>query len=212
MFLINRMKHADVIIVLTHENLDETNHVNRCVIRTAMESYRSLTVPVVATGLPVDAVQVQDPRSWAAQFTRDVRRAYRGLHRTEEVQRLTSEILNKVQGPFLTDYLMHILVGVMAELGWNKKVIVRGSTTHRRRFPSDSEYVLDMCIEYDCDQIFVGRGQQLDMSQRIFRKNAVEIITQKWQGSKEIPGRDSILDTLARLDVDEINSQLTNGI
>lgn len=208
MFLINRVKHADVIIVLTHENLDETNHVNRSVIRTAMESYRSLTIPVTATGIPVDQVCVQDPRTWAAQFVRDIRRAYRGLRRTEEVQRFAMETLSRVQGSMLSDYLMPILIGVLRELGWSQKKIVRGSTTHRRRFPSDSEYILDMCIEHDCDKLFVGRGQQLDMSQRIFRKNDVEIVTQKWEGSKEIPARDSILDVLARLDIDEINSQL----
>lgn len=208
MFLLHRVKRADVIIVLTDKNIDETNHVNRCVIRTAMESYRSLTMPVLSIGLPVDRAVVPDRRTWGAQFARDIRRAYRGLVNTEEMEALVAETLSRVNSPWLTDYLMEMFVVVLERLGFGDKKVVRGSSGHRRRYPNESEYILDMCIEHDCDKVIVGRGQQLAMQQRLFRRNDLSILTQKWEGSKELPPRDSVLDVMARLPIEEIVSQL----
>ena len=210
-FLLNRVCRADVILVLTDTILDDWNHVNRCTIRTAGESFKKLTIPVTRINLPIDEARVENPRGWSSQFTRDVRKGYRGLRRAAEVEQLANTCIGQIESPWLTDYLMTAFLKTIDALGLQRKTIVRGSSEYRHRFPNDSEYFLDTCIEHDCDRLIVGHHQLSRLHQRLFRRNDVELVPQKWDGSKEIPAHDSILDILARLPLDEISSQLNEA-
>ncbi len=89
-------------------------------------------------------------------------------------------------------------------LGWEKE-IVRGASVQRRYYPADadSEYLLDLCLQNKCNRFIVGTGPEINY-RPLFRTKGVSIISQRWQGSANLPARDSILDAVARLSVADI--------
>jgi WbqC-like protein family len=217
-FLIHRVYHADVVILLSDKSLNYDTCANRCVMRTATGILRPIMFPVTnkdfisqdgeKTEVAIDDALVQDPMRWSFQFLREVRRGYTGLKRVQEIEAMLKAALMKVNSPWLVDYLMGMMVATMNHLGLEKKTYVRGSDMHRRRYPNDDEYLLDICLEYDCQKIILGHSQMVQLNQKQFTKNGIQIFTQKWDGSDAVKPMDCILDTMARIPNEEILATL----
>lgn len=203
-FFLHRIRDADTIILLTDQPVDALNHVNRFVIRTASHTRQSITIPIEQGGIPTDEVRVKDRALWEAQMLRDLRRFYRGLLHADMAQEFVAGILSQASSPWLTDYLMTTFTSLLSIMGWSKKTVIRGCSQRRRRYAQESEYLLDLCIDADCDRLVVGGRQQAAMNQRMFRRNDIQIQCHKWDGTSKISSRDSILDVIARIPISEV--------
>jgi hypothetical protein len=138
-----------------------------------------------------------------------VRRSYRGLPYQVQVEQMVSGAVERCHSPWLVDVLMLFFLSTLEKLNWNKKVIFRGPSVQRRCHPTESEFLLDLCIESGCDRLLLGRGQQMNLHQKMFRRNEIGLMSQRWEGSKYLPPRDSILDLMARYSTEDINTHLT---
>lgn len=208
LYLFQRVSQADAVIVLTDRHLDDRNHVNRCMIRTAVDSFRKIKIPVNQRNRPADQVDVAKKSTWVQDIENDVRRSYRGLLYRKTAMQLLQNTIQTPDSPWLTDYLMEGFLGVLQVMGWEKKIVLRGDTLQRRRYGTESEYILDMCGMLDCRNILMGRSQLINSHRALFRRVGVEIIMQRWNESKEFPSRDSILDALARHPVEKIKEAM----
>lgn len=201
-FLFERVLNADVVFVLSDRRLDDKNHANQCVLRSAAGAPRRVEIPVHRKGVPIDEVDVPEPSTWFPEMQQEVRRTYRSLPMASAATELLSQLLPPYASPWLTDYLMHSFVMTLKWLVWEKE-IVRGASVQRQRYVVDSEYVLDLCLQNRCKRLIVGMGSEIK-NRPLFRKERVNIIHQQWQGSATLPVRDSILDAVARLSAADI--------
>jgi len=200
-FLFERVLNSDVVFVLSDRRLDDKNHANQCVLRSAAGAPRRVEIPVHRKGVPIDEVDVPEPSTWFPKMQQEVRRTYGGLPMASAATELVSQLLPPYASPWLTDYLMHPFVKTLEWLGWEKE-IVRGASVERHRYVVDSEYLLDLCLQNNCKRLIVGTGSE--MNRPLFRREGVNIIRQQWQGSAALPVRDSILDAVARLSAADI--------
>jgi WbqC-like protein family len=198
-FLFERVLNADVVFVLSDRRLDDKNHANQCVLRSAAGVPRRVEIPVHRKGVPIDEVDVPEPSTWFPEMQQQVRQTYSGLPMASAATELVSQLLPPYASPWLTDYLLHPFVMTLRWLGWEKE-IVRGATVQRRYYlgDADSEYLLDLCLQNKCNRFIVGTGPEINY-RPLFRTKGVSIISQRWQGSANLPARDSILDAVARL-------------
>lgn len=110
--------------------------------------------------------------------------------------------MSDISSPWLTDYLMQAFVMSLRRLG-REKEIVRGDTVERRRHTAESAYELDLCLQHGCTRFIVGRGQEIK-ARALFRSKGVTLVSQDWNGTADLPARDSILDAVARLSAEDI--------
>ena len=131
MFLFERVVKSDVIFVLSDRWLDDIDHANQCVLRSAAGVDRKIEIPVLRKGVAIDDVDVPDPSTWFPGMQAEVRRTYSGLPLGAAASDLVSQLLPSYTSPWLTDYLMNSFVVTLKMLGW-KKEIVRGAALQRR--------------------------------------------------------------------------------
>lgn len=196
-YLFERISRADVILTLSDKIVDEKNHVNRCLIRTALDKMWSLTIPIEGKGSPADECTVPEISPWRIKMRKDVQRAYTGLTFHNEAIDVMNHAFPEGQSDWLVDHLLHSFVTVLDKIQW-KKDIIRGDSRQRRRYNNDDEYLLNLCLEADADALIVGHTQKTNLNQRLFKKNNIELLVQDWYGSNYITPRDSILDMIAR--------------
>jgi len=201
-FLFRRMLSSDVIFALSDRWLDDKNHANQCILRSAAGGTRKIEIPVRKKGVPIDDADVLECSTWFPDMQKEVRRIYGGLPLASAASELVSQLLPPFTSPWLVDYLMHSFVMTLKWLGWEQE-IVRGPRVQRQRYVVDSEYLLDLCLDNGCQCLIVGTGPELKY-RTLFRREGVSIIGQQWQGSATLPVRDSILDAVARLSPAEI--------
>ena len=194
----HRVMNSDVILILSDRTVNDKNHVNRSMIRTATDRYWSLTVPVETEGLPADESRVDTKMPWKHKLFSDTTRAYTGLNHLDEVQHFTKHCFDGVEGDALVDWLLAAFVATMKMLKWDRKQIFRGDTLQRRRYSNESEFLLNLALESESDRLIVGRTQKVNLNQRLFQRNQVDLELQNWYGNKKINSRDSILDMIAR--------------
>ncbi len=208
-FLLQRVLAADVIVVLTDRQLDDKNHVNRCVIRPASGIMRTIEIPVRATGLRIDQTEVPAHSTWFPAMEDQVRRAYSGLEMAPEACTLLSESMSRARSsPWLVDYLMNAFMTTMQYLGLqSEKEVFRGDSLERKPYVADSDYLLNYCLENRCNRLLVGTGPEGKWQER-FSRAGVRIVRQQWHGSATLRAQDSILDAVARLSANNICSGL----
>ena len=205
-FLFQRVLSSDVVFTLSDRRLDDKNHANECVLRSASGTRRKIEIPVRTRRVPIDEVDVPEPVTWFPGMQKEVQHIYRGLLLASAATALVSQLLPPYTSPWLTDYLMHPFVMTMRWLGWEKE-IVRGDHLQRRRYASDCEYLLDLCLENRCQRLIVGTGPETKCRE-LFCKAGLALVSQRWDGSKDLLGRDSILDAVARFSAADINKSL----
>jgi WbqC-like protein family len=205
LFLFERVLNSDLVFVLTDRRLDARNHANRCVLRSASGSRRTIEIPVCQTDVPIDQVDVPDRSKWSSDLQREVRRTYGGLQLAGAACDLVFKSLSDFDSPQLTDYLMHSFVVTLERLGWKRKII-RGSSFERRVCVTDSEYLLKLCVEHNCSRLVIGRSEAARDS--LFHRAGIRVSRQQWSGSTILPGRDSILDAVARLSAEDIRKNM----
>ena len=196
-FLFRRMLSSDVVFALGDRWLDDKNHANQCLLRSATGGTQKIEIPVCKKGVPIDDVNVPECSTWFPEMQKEVRRIYGSLPLASAASALLSQSRPPFTSPWLIDYLMHSFVMTLNWLGWEKE-IVRGPRVRRQRYVVDSEYLLDLCLEYGCQRLMVGAGQEMKY-RTLFRSEGVSVIGQQWRGSAALPVRDSILDAAARL-------------
>jgi len=200
-FLFERVLKSDVVFLLSDRRLDAGNHANECILRSAYETKRKIEIPVSKKGFAIDDVPVPDRSNWFSDLQKQVHHIYSGLPLAEAACDLVSESLPDFDSPWLTDYLMHAFVVTLQRLGLEKEII-RGSRVERQGYVDDSEYLLGLCKQHDCDRLIVGRSEIYRGSP--FRSAGIRLENQQWHGSAILPARDSILDAVARLSAEDI--------
>jgi hypothetical protein len=196
-YLFERISRADVILTLSDKIVDDKNHVNRCLIRTAMDRMWNLMIPIDQKGVPADECKVVDTIAWREKIRKDVQRAYTGLKFSDVALSVVREAFPEGQSEWLVDHLLHSFTTVLNRIDW-KKEILRGDSLQRRRYSTEDEYLLNLCLEAEVGALIVGHRQKSNLNQRLFRKNDIELVVQDWYGSNFITARDSILDMIAR--------------
>lgn len=205
-FLFERVLNADVVFVLSDRRLDDKNHANQCVLRSAAGAPRTVEIPVHRKGVPIDEVDVPEPSTWFPEMQQEVRRTYSGLPMASAATELISQLLPPCTSPWLTDYLMHPFVMTLSWLGWERE-IVRGDSRQRNRYDTDCDYLLDLCLENRCQRFIIGTGPETKC-RGLFHKAGVTVVPQHWDGSRTLRGRDSILDAVARFSAADIRKNI----
>jgi WbqC-like protein family len=201
-FLFQRVFKADVVFVLSNRRLDDKNHANQCVLRSASGATSRIAIPVRNKGVPIDDVDVPECSTWFPEMQKQVRRIHCGLPLALAATELVSQLLPPYTSAWLTDYLMHPFVMTLRWLGWEKE-IVRGDSRQRNRYATDCEYLLNLCLENRCQRLIVGTGPETEC-RGLFHEAGVAVVPQHWDGSGTLRGRDSILDAVARFSAADI--------
>lgn len=102
-FLFERVLNADVVFVLTDRRLDDKNHANQVVLRSAAGAPQRVEIPVHRKGVPIDEVDVPDPSTWFPEMEQNVRRTYGGLPMASAATELLSQLLPPYTSPWLMD-------------------------------------------------------------------------------------------------------------
>lgn len=205
-YLFERISRADVILTLSDKIVDDKNHVNRCLIRTAMDRMWNLMIPIDQKGVPADECKAVDTIAWREKIRKDVQRAYVGLKHSDAAISVVREAFPDGQSEWLVDHLLHSFSTVLSRIGWEKEIL-RGDSLQRRRYSSEDEYLLNLCLEAEVGALIVGHRQKSNLNQRLFRKNDIELVVQDWYGSNFITARDSILDMIARHGTEELSKK-----
>ena len=204
-FLFQRVVNADVVFVLSNRRLDDRSPANQCVIRSAVGGTRKIEIPVCTKGMPIDLAAVAETSTWFPKMQNDVRSAYKGLPNAPAASELLEKSMSGTS-PWLTDYLMQAFMMTFERLGWEKD-IVRGDTVQRHPYDAESEYELDLCLQNGCERFIVGTGPEIK-ARKLFRSKGVTLVSQDWNGTANLPARDSILDAVARLSAADILARL----
>ena len=206
-FLFERVLNSDVIFVLSDRRLDDRNHASQCVLRSVVGGTRKIEIPVRKKGGPIDDVDVPDCSTWFPEMQKEVRRIYDGLPLASAATELVSQLPPPYTSIWLTDYLMHSFLMTLRWLGWEKEII-RGDSLQRNRYATECDYLLDLCLENRCQRCIVGTGPEAKC-RRLFHRAGVSVVPQRWDGSKILRGRDSILDAVARFSAADIQKEIT---
>jgi WbqC-like protein family len=208
-YMIERIRRSDIVIIVSDRIVDDKNRVNRCMIRTAMDRFWTLTIPVVQQYLPADETEIDKTIEWHDKMMKDVSRGYMGLAHANVAQNLAKHCFDGCNSQALIDWLLLSFLRTLDLAGFGNKLVHRGDSHQRRRYSNDSEFLLNMCLETEADRLIVGRTQKINLNQRLFQRNQVELDLQNWYGNKFINSRDSILDIVARYGTNEIDGLFT---
>jgi hypothetical protein len=153
-FLFERVLNSDVVFVLSNRRLDDKTHPHQCLLRSTAGGRREIEIPVCKKGVPIDDVDVPDHSTWFPELQKEVHRIYARLPLASAADELVSQMLPPYTSPWLTDYLMHPFIMTLQRLGWEKE-IVRGPTEKRQCYVADAKYLLDLCLENECQRLLV---------------------------------------------------------
>jgi hypothetical protein len=204
-----RLNRSDVIIILSDRIVDDKNRVNRCMIRTAMDRFWTLGIPVVQEYLPADETEIDKTIEWHDKMLKDVSRGYMGLSHADMAHNLVKHCFDGCKNEWLIDWLLTSFLRTLDVIGMSNKIVHRGDSRQRRRYSNESEFLLNLCLETEVDRLIVGRTQKINLNQRLFQRNQVELDLQNWYGNKSVNARDSILDIIARYGTSDIPGLLT---
>jgi hypothetical protein len=201
MYIMERVRRSEVVIILSDPIINEKSPLNRCTIRTAVDKMWHLTVPVASnSGLAADKCGVPLTDAWRRHIIREVTRGYGGLLHLPDAVDLVEKCLAEAgsdKQEWLVDVLMTSFIRLLDELKWEKEVF-RGDSLQRRRYGSDSEFLLNLALEAELDSLTVGNRQKQDLNQKLFRKNGIGLAAQQWQRPTGMGAHDCILDVVAR--------------
>lgn len=204
-YMMERIRRSDVVIIVSDRIVDDKNRVNRCMIRTAMDRFWTLSIPVAREFLPADETEIDQTIEWHDKMLKDVARGYMGLAHADVAHNLVKHCFDGCTSKALIDWLLFSFLRTLDLIGMGNKIIHRGDSHQRNRYSNESEFFLNMCLETEVDRLIVGRTQKVNLNQRLFQRNQVELDMQNWYGTKFLNARDSILDIVARYGTKEID-------
>lgn len=204
-YMLERIRRSDVIIILSDRCVDDKNRVNRCMIRTALDKMWTIMLPVVEEHFPADETRIDNTLPWHDKMLKDVARGYAGLKYGDTVHNFVQHCFDGCHSEWLLDWLLLCFINTLELVHWQHKIVHRGDSRQRRRYSNDSEFLLNMCLETEADRLIVGRNQKVNLNQRLFQRNQVELDLQSWYGTKSVNPRDSVLDIVARYGTTEID-------
>jgi hypothetical protein len=157
-----------------------------------------LGIPVVQEYLPADETEIDKTIEWLEKMLKDVSRGYMGLSHADVAHNLVKHCFDGCTSNALIDWLLLSFLRTLELIGMGQKTVHRGDSHQRARYSNDSEFLLNLCLETEVDRLIVGRTQKVNLNQRLFSRNQVELDMQNWYGNSRVNARDSILDIVAR--------------
>lgn len=211
-FVAERILRSDVVIAFSNGIIDHETQINKCRIRTNIDSIWQFKIPLEQSGVPVDEAVVDEDYKWRERILTEVRSGYNGLKNAHRAESLARRAFADRTNRLLVNQLMSALNETLECLEWNKKVIVRGSTLQRRRYETESEFVLNLCLEAGVERLYGGKRMFRNLNTKLFMDNQVQLVVQRWNGNSKINAMDCALDMIARYDLSEISDVLQNDL
>ena len=176
----DKVRQADVCVLLDHVQFRKNYFQNRNRIRTAVDQGWSwLTVPVLTTGRfgqAINEVPINNSAGWRRQHLASLWQHY---HTTPSFQGLYNRLQGVYEdGPELLVDLNTRLINLLATAMGIRTKIVRSSELQARG--SQSELLLAICLELGGDEYLSGISGKEYLAQELFDEAGIEVRFQEF--------------------------------